>query len=141
MRIQEYEFPEDLYYDRNHYWARVEGEVVTQGTTDYAQKMAGQFAYVALPRLGRMVEQGKSFTSVESGKWVGRVYATVTGTIIEVNEELEYDAALINKEPYGRGWIVKIKMSDPKELDNLLRASEPGFEEFMLGEIEKHKRE
>ena len=89
MEVGGYNFPDDLYYDQNHYWAKVEGGVVIMGTTDFTQKMAGEITFVDVPEEDDEVTQGKPFGSIESGKWVGRVYAVVSGEIAEGNEELE----------------------------------------------------
>ena len=139
MQIEGYEFPEDLYYNTEHYWGRVEDSLVVEGATDFAQKMAGEIVYIELPKKGRRVEQGKPFASIESGKWVGRVYAVVGGEIAEVHRELEDDATLINCDPYGAGWIVKIKPSDPAGLDKLMRCTLPEFRTWFVGELGKHK--
>lgn len=141
MKIQEYELPDDLYYEKNHYWARVEGDLVVMGATDFTQKLAGEFVYVELPYEGDKVEQGKPFATIESGKWTGRIYAPVSGEIVEVNEDLEDDYTLINQDPYGEGWIVKITPSNlDAELKNLLH--EKGeVEEWIKKEIEQHKVE
>ena len=141
MKIQEYELPDDLYYEKNHYWARVEGDLVVMGATDFTQKLAGEFVYVELPYEGDKIEQGKPFATIESGKWTGRIYAPVSGEIVEVNEDLEDDYTLINQDPYGEGWIVKITPSNlDAELKNLLH--EKGeVEEWIKSEIEQHKVE
>lgn len=141
MKIQEYELPDDLYYEKNHYWARVEGDLVVMGATDFTQKLAGEFVYVELPYEGDKIEQGKPFATIESGKWTGRIYAPVSGEIVEVNEDLEDDYTLINQDPYGEGWIVKITPSNlDAELKNLLH--EKGeVEEWIKKEIEQHKVE
>jgi glycine cleavage system H protein len=139
MNIGEYEFPDELYYDKNHGWARVEGNTVTQGVTEFAQKISKEIVYVEIPRAGRTVEQGKTFMSMESGKWVGRISATVSGKIAEANEELEWDVAPINEDPFDTGWLAKIEASDLGELDNLFKASDADFEPFIESEIEKYK--
>jgi len=139
MKIGEYEFPDDLYYEKNHHWARLEGDLVVMGVTDFAQKMAREIIYAELPRLGRHVEQGKPFSSIESGKWVGRVYAPVSGTITAANKLLDDDAAWINKDPYCKGWIAKIKPDNLDELKNLLRADDT-LVAFIQSETEKIKR-
>ncbi|HHY96111.1 MAG TPA: glycine cleavage system protein H [Firmicutes bacterium] len=137
MEIQGYLVPEDLYYDRNHSWARVEGEEVVVGLTDFAQKLAGEFIHIALPRVGRQAQQGKPMASVESGKWVGRVYAPVSGEILEVNEELEEDTTLLNRDPYGQGWIARIRLADPGELAALMQGE--AVAGFLAEEIAKHQ--
>lgn len=139
MKIAGIEFPDDLYYDKQHGWARVEGNLVTQGMTDFGQKIAQQIVFVEIPRAGREVRQGQTFMSMESGKWVGRIPAMVSGKIVEINEELEWEPNLINESPFDQGWLVKIEMADPSELDNLLRADSPEFKAFIEEEAEKYK--
>jgi glycine cleavage system H protein len=139
MQISGFEFPDDLYYDKLHSWARVEGDVVTQGMTQFGQAIAHEIVYVEVPRTGRGVEQGQTFMSMESGKWVGRIAAVVSGEISEVNEELEWEPALVNESSYENGWLVKIEMSKPAELDNLMKASSPEFKAFIEGEAAKYK--
>ena len=140
MRIDKYEFPDDLYYDGEHNWARVEGDVVVQGLSDLSQDLAGELVYVEVPRIGRKVEQGKPFMSMESGKWVGRVKAIVSGELVEANEEIEWEATLVNESPYDKGWLVKIKADDLGELDNLMRPSDEKFAEFIAAEREKYDK-
>jgi glycine cleavage system H protein len=136
MEIEKYFFPDDVYYHKEHYWARVEGDVVVVGTSDFAQKLAGQIVYVELPSTGKNVEQGKPIGSMESGKWVGRVYAPVSGTVEAVNEELEEAPELINESPYEKGWICKIKPSKLEEELKLLLKGE-ALLEFIRSEIER----
>lgn len=138
MKIGGIEFPEDLYYDRQHDWARVEGDVVVQGMTDFGQRIAQEIVFVEMPRAGREVEQGETFMSMESGKWVGRIPATVSGRILEANNELEWEPTLVNESPYDEGWLVKIQMADPSELDNLMKADSPEFKAFMEEQLEEH---
>lgn len=126
MIIEDYLFPDDLLYDKRHFWAKVEGDVVTMGMTDYAVKSAGDLVFVEPVEPGKKTVQDRPFMSVESGKWVGRVYAPVSGSVIEFNEELEFDPTLVNEDPYGEGWLAKLKMDDPAELDNLMGADTVG---------------
>ena len=139
MQISSYEFPDDLYYDKLHSWARVDGNVITQGMTEFGQAIAQEIVFVESPRTGRDVEQGQTFMSMESGKWVGRIAALVTGKIGEVNEELEWEPTLVNESPFADGWLVKIEMSDAAELDNLMKADSPEFKDFIEEETEKYK--
>ena len=139
MDISGYNYPDGLYYDKSHGWASVEGNTVTQGVTVFAQKISKEIVYVEVPRAGRTVEQGKTFMSMESGKWVGRIAAMVSGKISEANEELEWDVAPINDDPFGEGWLAKIEASEPGELDNLLKASDDEFKSFIESEVEKFK--
>jgi len=139
MQISGYEFPDGLYYDKLHSWARVEGDVITQGLTEFGQAIAQEIVFVESPRTGRDVEQGQTFMSMESGKWVGRVAALVSGKISEVNEELEWEPTLVNESPYDEGWLVKIEMADSSELDNLMKADSPELKAFIEEEAEKYK--
>lgn len=140
MNIAGFDFPEELYFDEHHQYARVEGDVVMLGLSHYAQAAAKEIVYVELPRVGRKVEQYKPFGSIESGKWVGRLYAMVGGEVIEANKNLEDDATLINRDPYGAGWVVKLKAADLSQLQSLRRCTDPGFAEWFLAEIEKNKK-
>lgn len=139
MQISGFEFPDDLYYDRQHNWARVEGNAVVQGLTEFGQKLAREIVYVEIPPVGKAVTQGQTFMSMESGKWVGRIPALASGKIVAVNEELEFEPTLINQSPYDQGWLVKIEMSNPAELNNLLRADSPEFKAFIEEEAAKYK--
>ncbi len=138
MKIDKYEFPDELYYDEHHSWARVENNVATVGMSDFGQTLANDIVYVEAPRVGRSVTQGASFMSLESGKWVGRVKAIVSGKIVAANEELEWETTLVNSSPYQDGWFVKIELSDPAELDGLMRPSDPAFGELIAAEREKY---
>ena len=139
MQISGYEFPDGLYYDELHSWARVEGNAITQGLTEFGQAIAQEIVFVEAPRAGRDVKQGDTFMSMESGKWVGRVAALVTGKVAEVNEELEWEPTLVNESPYDEGWLVKLEMSAPAELDNLMKANSAELKAFIEGEAEKFK--
>ncbi len=136
MEIEGYILPDELYYHKEHFWARVEGSTVTVGTTDFAQKLAGQIVYVELPAVGRIVEQGKPCGSMESGKWVGRIYAPVSGKVEASNQELEDSPELINESPYDKGWMIKISPSNLEaDLKGLMKGE--AFRAFMLSEIER----
>jgi glycine cleavage system H protein len=139
MEFEGYLLPDDLYYHKEHFWARVEGNTVTLGTTDFAQKLAGQIVYVELPSVGKSVEQGKPCGSMESGKWVGRIYSPVSGKVESSNQDLEETPELINESPYERGWICKITASNlQEELKNLMKGEE--FLPFMKTEIERTRK-
>jgi len=131
MNIAGIEFPADLRYDKKHNWARVEDGVLVQGMTDFGQRIAQEIVFVEMPRVGREVEQGETFMSMESGKWVGRIPAMVSGKIAEANEELEWEPMLVNESPYDEGWLVRIDVSDPSELDDLMKADSPEFKAFI----------
>ncbi len=112
--------PDDLLYSKDHEWVSVQGDAARVGITDYAQDALGDVVYVDLPRVGDQVEAGSSFSEVESTKSVSELYAPVSGTITEVNDELADTPERVNEDPYGEGWIIVIEMSSPVELDALL---------------------
>jgi glycine cleavage system H protein len=139
MNIAGIEFPDDMYYDRQHNWARVEGDVVVQGMTEFGQQIAQEIVFVEMPRVGRALEQGETFMSMESGKWVGRIPAMLSGKILEANEELEWEPQLVNESPYDEGWLVRIEISDPSELGDLMRADGEDFKAFIEEEADEYK--
>src|SRR5512136_1595672 len=124
MEIEGYLLPDELYYHKEHFWAKVEGNTVTVGTTDFAQKLAGQIVYVELPSAGKAVEQGKPCGSMESGKWVGRIYAPISGKVESSNQDLEDSPEFINESPYEKGWMFKINASNLQDdLKNLMKGN------------------
>lgn len=140
MEIQGYNLPDELYYEENHFWVRDDGDVLTMGMDDFGQKMAGEIVYVRLPDEGMKLKAGKKFAAMESGKWLGKVFAPVNGELVAVNEELETTPELINKDCYGKGWMYKIKPDDKSEVNNLIHGAE-AVEKWMLESIEKYKKE
>lgn len=117
-------FPEDIKYHKEHSWVRISGNRATIGITDYAQDQLGDIVYIDLPDVDTEIEKDIEFTEIESTKATSSVIAPVSGTIVEVNEELDESPELINESPYDKGWIVIVEMSDPSELDDLLDASD-----------------
>jgi glycine cleavage system H protein len=115
--------PDDLRYTADHEWARVEGNRVRIGITDYAQDALGDVVFVQLPEPGTAVAAGASFSEVESTKSVSDVYAPVTGTIVEVNAELTDAPQRLNDDPYGEGWLCVIELADPLSVEALLDAA------------------
>jgi len=120
----ELKIPTDILYTEDHEWARKEDDKIAEGITDFAQSELQDIVYVELPEVGQEVMQGDSIATIEAVKTVTDLYAAVSGTIIETNKELESKPELVNKDPYEDGWIVKIKMSEPAELETLLDPSE-----------------
>jgi len=114
--------PEDLKYVKSHEWVRLDGDIATIGITDFAQSELGDVVYVELPEVGRVLQCGETFGSVESVKTVSDVYAPVPGQVIGVNASLAARSELINTDPYGEGYMLKIQVSDPSSIDNLLDA-------------------
>ncbi len=128
------EFPEDLRYSKEHEWVLVEGNVAIIGITDYAQDRMGEITYVELPSVGDKVSKDDAFGVIESVKTVSDVYAPVSGTVLEVNDDLPDNPELLNDDPYGDGWMIKVEMSDPEELEDLLTAQE--YEQLVAEEKE-----
>ncbi|MCA1847476.1 MAG: glycine cleavage system protein GcvH [Actinobacteria bacterium] len=118
--------PEELQYTRSHEWVRTEGDTATVGITDYAQDELGDIVFVELPEKGATFDAGDSFGAVESVKAVSDIYAPVGGEVVEVNEALNDSPEKINEDPYGEGWIIKLRVSDEGDL---LSASD--YEQFL----------
>ena len=139
MDIQGYNMPDDLYYEENHYWIKVEDNLLRMGMDDFAQQMAGEIVYVQLPFEGKKLTKGKKFAQVESGKWLGKILAPVNGVLVESNTELESSTALINEDCYGKGWMFRIQPDRMDELENLIHGP-AAVEKWMLADIEKYKK-
>jgi glycine cleavage system H protein len=137
MEIQGYNMPEDLYYEENHFWVKEEGDLLVMGMDDFAQKMAGEVVYIQLPEEGKNLKAGKKFAKIESGKWLGKVYAPVDGELAAVNEELETNPGLINEDCYGKGWMYKIKPENKADVKNLIHGAD-ALKKWVLAEIEKY---
>lgn len=115
-------FPSDIRYTAEHEWIRVEGEEAYVGITDYAQSELGEIVFVDVPTIGEEVAQGEVFGSIEAVKTVSDLNIPVTGEVLAINEELDAQPELVNNDPYGEGWIIKIAVKDLAELDNLMDA-------------------
>jgi glycine cleavage system H protein len=118
--ISQLVLPEDVKYATDHEWARVEGDEVVIGLADYAQDQLGDIVFVELPGEGDSFDKGEEFGTVESVKAVSELYMPLGGEIVAVNEALEDDPALVNTDPYGEGWLIRIKPADMSELDGML---------------------
>jgi glycine cleavage system H protein len=116
--------PANLKYTKEHEWIRLEGEVAFVGITDYAQSELGEIVFVEVETVGETLNEGEVFGTVEAVKTVSDLYLPVDGEIIEFNEELETNPELVNDDPYGKGWMVKVGVSDVAQLDTLLSAAE-----------------
>ena len=117
-------FPADLKYTKDHEWIRVEGEVAYVGITDYAQSELGEIVFVDIPTQGETVAKEESFGAIEAVKTVSDLFMPVSGEVLEVNPELEEAPELVNEDAYGKGWLIKISMTDASELGDLLSADE-----------------
>ena len=126
--------PENLHYSKDHEWVRTEGDIAVIGITDYAQNSLGDVVYVELPKPGEDFSANESFGSVESVKAVSEMFTPVSGEVVSVNESLNDEPEKVNADPYGDGWMVRIKMSSPGEVDSLLTAAE--YEDFTKAESE-----
>tara|TARA_B100002052_G_scaffold145832_1_gene133199 strand:- start:785 stop:1162 length:378 start_codon:yes stop_codon:yes gene_type:complete len=115
--------PEHLFYTKEHEWANFKDNEVIIGITDYAQSQLGDIIFIEFPEIGDQVNAGDSFGEVEAVKTVSELYAPVTGTILEVNENLEDSADLVNSDPYGDGWLIKIKPTNLNEKDDLMKSA------------------
>jgi glycine cleavage system H protein len=136
--IGKWEFPDDLAYTAEHVWVRVEGNTATIGLSSFGTELSGQIVFVEAPRAGRAVAAGEPFMSLESGKWVGRIKAPVAGTIEAANDELEWESATVNAEPYGKGWLAKIALAGPPDLSGLMKPGTPAFEAHIAAERQKY---
>lgn len=124
-------YPDNLYYTKDHEWLKLEGEEAVVGITDFAQKQLGDIIYVDLPQPGKVLEAHQAIGSVESVKSVSDVYSPVSGEVVAVNSELAQTPDLINKDPHGQGWIVRLKIKDKSELNNLMKAAD--YEKYLEG--------
>ena len=127
--------PEDSRYAKSHEYVHVEGGVGTIGITDYAQKELGDVVFVELPQVGAELEQGDELGSIESVKAVSELFSPVSGEVVEVNEALTEKPELVNTDPYGDGWMVRVKLATPDEVDELMDAEE--YEEYIEKEAGK----
>jgi len=124
-------YPDDYYYTKDHEWIKVEGEQATVGITDFAQKQLGDVVYVEMPKVGTSLAFHQSLGVIESVKAVSDVYSPISGEVVELNAELNDSPELVNQDPHGKGWIVRIKIKDEAELQKLMSASE--YETFLEG--------
>jgi glycine cleavage system H protein len=126
--------PEDLHYSKDHEWVRVDGDQAIIGITDYAQNSLGDVVYVELPKAEDEFAANEPFGSVESVKAVSEVFTPIAGTVVKINEALADEPETVNSDPYGQGWMIRLKMSNPGAVDSLLTAAE--YEDFTKAESE-----
>jgi glycine cleavage system H protein len=126
--------PEDLHYSKDHEWVRVDGDQAIIGITDYAQNSLGDVVYVELPKADEEFAANEPFGSVESVKAVSEVFTPITGVVASINESLADEPETVNSDPYGAGWMIRVRMSNPSEVDSLLTAAE--YEDFTKAETE-----
>ena len=121
--MSEASYPDGLYYNEEHDWARVDGDVATFGITWYAQDSLGEVVYFAPSAVGTTIERGGEYGELESTKAVSQLIAPLSGAVTETNDALDGSENTVNDDPYGEGWLVKVRMSDPSELDSLMDAA------------------
>src|SRR5215213_2255003 len=126
--------PEDLHYSKDHEWVKVDGDQAIIGITDYAQNSLGDVVYVELPKAGEEFAANEPFGSVESVKAVSEVFTPIAGIVVKINESLADEPESVNSDSYGEGWMIRLKMSNPGEVDSLLTAAE--YEDFTKAESE-----
>jgi len=124
--------PQDLRYHKEHEWIRVEGDKATLGISNFAQDAWGDVVFIDLPKVGTSLAVEAELGEVESTKATSTIYSPVTGSVVEVNQELEEHPEFLNKDPYGRGWIAVLKLSDPSEVDKLMTAEQ--YEAFLTSQ-------
>jgi len=125
MRVLNYEIPDKLYYSKEHEWVRIEGKEAVVGITDYAQKQLHEIVYVEVQKVGANLEQSQTMGTVESVKSVSDIFTPVSGKITEVNEELVESPELLNQDPYGKGWLARINLTDVnRDLKKLMTAQQ-----------------
>ena len=120
----DYEFPNNLKYTKTHEWVKLNGQIATTGITDYAQHQLGDIVFVELPEVGMVFEEGSNAAEIESVKAVGDFIMPLSGEILEVNESLADTPELVNSSPFGRGWMIKIKINHGEEIKQLLSAGQ-----------------
>ena len=117
-------FPSELKYTKDHEWVKVEGDVATIGITDFAQSELGDIVFVEIETVGEELDSDEVFGSVEAVKTVSDLFMPVSGEILELNEEIEAEPELVNSDPYGKGWMIKVKMSNPEQVESLMASDE-----------------
>ncbi|CDA84584.1 MULTISPECIES: glycine cleavage system protein GcvH [Bacteroides] len=125
------DFPQNLKYTNEHEWIRVEGDIAYVGITDYAQEQLGDIVFVDIPTVGEALEAGEVFGTIEVVKTISDLFLPVAGEVMEQNETLEENPELVNKDPYGEGWLIKMKPANLKDVEDLLDAE--GYKEVING--------
>ena len=136
--VQGYKMPEELFYHKEHMWVKVDGDTAVVGINDFSQKLAGEISYIELPGEGDEVSKDQVVGTVETGKWMGKIFAPVSGEVVAINEDVEDEPEKVNESPYDDGWLFKVKMGDSGELDALMKGE--SAVEWLKTEIEKHAK-
>ena len=129
---RDFSIPKDLYYTDSHTWLLIEGDVGTVGVTDFAQPELGEIVFIELPEKGSEIVQDLAFGTIEAMKTVAELISPISGEVIEKNDSVESEPRQVNSDPYGDGWMIKISIRDPKEVENILTPED--YENFISGE-------
>jgi glycine cleavage system H protein len=124
-------YPDDFQFSKDHEWVKIEGDEAIVGITDFAQKQLGDVVYVELPQVGTSLEFHQSLGVIESVKAVSDVYSPISGEVVAINEDLDASPEMVNEDPHGKGWILRLKLKDASEIEKLMSASE--YEQFLEG--------
>jgi glycine cleavage system H protein len=124
-------YPDDFHFSKDHEWVKIEGDEAIVGITDFAQKQLGDVVYVELPQVGTSLEFHQSLGVIESVKAVSDVYSPISGEVVAINEDLDASPEMVNEDPHGKGWILRLKLKDASEIEKLMSASE--YEQFLEG--------
>lgn len=127
-------YPNDYYYTREHEWVSLNDDVATIGITEFAQRELGEVVFIELPEVGQVVDSGDEFCTIESVKAVAEVYAPFSGEVVEVNEAVTDDPELLNDDPHGEGWLIKLRVTSPNEINGLMNVS--AYEDYLRSEDE-----
>jgi glycine cleavage system H protein len=133
------DYPDDLYYNRDHIWLRIQGPRGTIGVSDFAQREMGEILFVDLPEEGSQVEKDDVFGTLESSKTVAEIHSPISGEIVSTNKDLEEEPSLVNDDPYGKGWLMVVEMDDPTELEEMINAAD--YEDFLEQKDEDDEEE
>jgi glycine cleavage system H protein len=137
MRIDDYEFPDELYYTQDHAWVKVEGDRIRVGITDAMQGLAGEITFIRVPRVDKPFGLGKTLASIQSGKWAGRIATPMAATVVEANASLTTNPSLLNNSPYNEGWIALMEPADLSSgLSLLMHGTD--FEPWITKELAEH---
>ena len=137
--MAQYNIPHDLYYTRDHAWVKVEGNCIRIGVTDFMQQLAGEITFIRSPRAGKELAEGATLSSIQSGKWAGKIQVPMTGKVLEANTQLPGNPKLLNSDSYGAGWICIMEPNDlAGGLQKLLQGAEA--DQFIAEEAVKHAK-
>lgn len=136
--VKGYSMPDELFYHKEHMWVKMEGDIAVVGINEFSTKLAGEISYIEMPEEGDEVEQDQVIGTIETGKWMGKIFAPLNGEITEINEDAEDEPEMINESPYQKGWLFKMNVSDPSQVETLMKGDDAV--KWLESEIEKHDK-